>query len=227
MSIEENLNYIKNEIKNALENSDRTLDDITIIGVTKTIDVERIQKLVDLGINNLGENKVQELLDKYDKVKGDVKWHFIGHLQTNKVKYIIDKVILIHSVDSLKLATEIDKQAKKNNIIMDILVQINIGDEESKFGIDIDELDEFIKSVQMFENLRIKGLMCIAPHTDDVVLLRNLFSNLFEKSIDKVHKKIDNGYSNLSMGMSNDYKIAIQEGSNMIRLGTSLFGNRI
>ncbi len=226
MSIENNLKKIKKEIKNSLEGSNRNIEDVTIIGVTKTRNVAEIQRLVDLGINNLGENRVQELLEKYDKVKGNVKWHMIGHLQTNKVKYIIDKVEMIHSVDSLKLAKEIDKQAKKHNKNMDILVQVNIGEEESKNGIKLADADKFIKSVQMFDNVRVKGLMCIAPYTNDTELLRNLFSDFFEKYIDILNKKVDNIDSHLSMGMSNDFKIAIKEGSNMVRLGTSIFGKR-
>ncbi len=226
MNIEQNLLYIKNEIRKTLKNSKRNLEDVTIIGVTKTIDVTRIQELVDLGIKDLGENKVQELLDKYDKIDGDINWHFIGHLQRNKVKYIIDKVKMIHSVDSLKLAQEINRQAEKHDIIMDILIQVNIGEEESKFGIKINQVEEFIKNVHMFEKLRIKGLMCIAPNTNNEEKLRNLFSNLYKKYIDILDKTLDNKCSHLSMGMSNDYKIAIEEGSNMIRVGTSVFGAR-
>ncbi len=226
MNIEKNLEDIKKEIKNALESSPKQDNEVTIIGVTKTINIEKIQELVNLGIKNLGENKVQELLEKYDKIKGDVNWHFIGHLQTNKVKYIIDKVEMIHSVDSLRLVKEIDKQAKKHNKVMDILVQVNIGDESSKFGIQLAGVDKFIKTVQTFDNVNIKGLMCIAPYTNDVDCLRNLFSNLFKKYIDIFTNKVDNRDSHLSMGMSNDYKIAIKEGSNMVRLGTSIFGQR-
>ncbi len=226
MSIQKNLNIIKKEIKTTLEGTKKDVDDITIIGVTKTVSVPKIQELVNLGIKNLGENRVQELLDKYDKIEGDVKWHLIGHLQTNKVKYIVDKVTMIHSVDSLKLVKEIDKQAKKHEKVMDILVQVNIGNEDSKYGIQLADVDKFIKTVQMFDNVRIKGLMCIAPYTNDVELLRNLFSDLYEKYIDNFTKKVDNIDSYLSMGMSNDFKIAIKEGSNMIRLGTSIFGER-
>ncbi len=225
MSIEDNILYIKNEIADILKKSNRK-DDVIIIGVTKTIDIDRIQKIVDLGIKDLGENKVQELLDKYDKIKGEVNWHFIGHLQRNKVKYIIDKVKMIHSVDSVKLAKEINKEAHKHGIIMDILIQVNIGEEESKYGIKINQVEEFIKSIHMFANLRVKGLMCIAPYTKDVELLSNLFNSLYEKNIDISNKKLDNKYSHLSMGMSNDYKIAIEEGSNMVRIGTGIFGMR-
>ncbi len=224
--IKENLNKIQQDIKEVLEGTNRNIEDITIIGVTKTVDVERIQELVDLGVKNLGENRVQELLDKYDKISGDVNWHLIGHLQTNKVKYIIDKVTMIHSVDNIKLVKEIDKRAKQHNLVMDILIQVNIGEEESKFGVKLNQAEDFIKEVKKYQNVSVKGLMCIAPLTDDVALLESLFINLYKIYVDNINKNIDNDSNHLSMGMSNDYKLAIKCGSNMVRIGTSLFGDR-
>lgn len=226
-SIKNNISAIKEEIKQACLKAGRSPEEITIIAVTKTIDVERINYAVDCGLSNLGENKVQEIMDKYDTVAKGVKWNLIGHLQTNKVKYIIDKVELIHSVDSVKLAEEISRRAEKNNLIKDVLVQINVAMEETKFGINIEDAVDFVKSASVFKNIRIKGLMTIAPNYEDVEKVRPVFRQLKKKFDELAQMNIPNTEMKyLSMGMSNDYSIAIEEGANMIRVGTAIFGKR-
>lgn len=226
-SIKNNISAIKEEIKQACLKSGRSPEEITIIAVTKTIDVERINYAVDCGLSNLGENKVQEIMDKYDAVAKGVKWNLIGHLQTNKVKYIIDKVELIHSVDSIKLAEEISRRAEKNNLIKEVLVQINVAMEETKFGINIEDAVDFVKSASVFNNIRIKGLMTIAPYDEDVEKVRPIFRQLKKKFDELAQMNIPNTEMKyLSMGMSNDYNIAIEEGANMIRVGTAIFGKR-
>lgn len=225
--IKVNITDIKEEIKQICHGCGRNPEDITLIAVSKTIDTERINYAVDCGISNLGENKVQEIMDKHESVAKNVKWHLIGHLQTNKVKYIIDKVELIHSVDSIKLAEEISKRAEKYNITKDVLVQINVAEEESKFGISLDEAVNFVKSISGFDNIRIKGLMTIAPYSENPEGVRLVFRQLREKFDELSQMDLPNtDMKYLSMGMSNDYRIAIEEGSNMIRIGTAIFGKR-
>ncbi len=213
-------NYIK--IKEGLAG------DVTLIAVTKTRNAAEINQVIDAGATDIGENKVQEILDKFDQVK-PVRWHMIGHLQTNKVKYIIDKVDLIHSVDSMKLAEEINKRAGQKNLTMDILIQVNPALEESKFGINIEETEKIISSIaNKCYNIRIKGLMCIAPYAENPEDIAKHFAKtkkLFDKFKNLELPNTDFEY--LSMGMSNDYAVAIEEGSNMVRIGSSIFGERI
>jgi pyridoxal phosphate enzyme (YggS family) len=226
-SIKNNIEAIKKEIEGICLKSGKNPDDITIIAVTKTVDTDRINYAVDCGMTNLGENKVQEIMDKYEPVNKNVKWHLIGHLQTNKVKYIIDKVELIHSVDSVKLAEEISKKALKNNLIKEVLVQVNVAKEESKFGIDIEEVISFVKTIAAFENIRVKGLMTIAPYDENPENVRPIFRQLRQKFDELAQMNIPNtDMKYLSMGMSNDYAIAIEEGANMVRIGTAIFGKR-
>lgn len=225
--IGENLNEVRENIKN-VSSSMENRPDVTLISVTKTYSAEIINEAVKCGVQDIGENKVQEIMSKYDDVKGDVRWHLIGHLQTNKVKYIIDKVHMIHSVDSLKLATEISKRAKAIDTNMNILVQVNIASEDSKFGITEKEVEELILEVSKLENLNVKGLMMIAPFIDDEETLKEYFTKM-KFIFDTIAKK---GYNNvemkyLSMGMTNDYELAIKNGSNMVRVGTGIFGKRI
>lgn len=225
--IQVNIADIKEEIKQICQSCDRNPEDITLIVVTKTVDPERINYAVDCGVSNLGENKVQEIMDKYETVSKNIKWHLIGHLQTNKVKYIIDKVELIHSVDSVKLAEEISKRAEKYDITKDVLVQINVAEEETKFGIELEEAVNFVKSISEFDNIRIKGLMTIAPYSDNPEGVRLVFRKLREKFDELSQMNLPNTEMKyLSMGMSNDYHIAIEEGANMIRIGTAIFGKR-
>ncbi len=222
-----NLEEVNKKIEIAAKKSGRRREDIFLLPVTKTMPTEKMQVVYDYGIKAFGENKVQEILDKYDKFPNDTKWHLIGHLQTNKVKYIIDKVTLIHSVDSEKLAEEIDKKASAAGIVMDILVEINVALEDTKFGIKLEETEEFIKRISKLKNIRIKGLMTVAPYVENPEDNRHYFRELRKLSVDIGKKNIDNVYMDiLSMGMTNDYEIAIEEGSNMVRVGTGIFGKR-
>jgi pyridoxal phosphate enzyme (YggS family) len=203
-------------------------DDVLLVAVTKTHSPEEINEALECGITDIGENKVQEILDKYDKV-GPVRWHMIGHLQTNKVKYIIDKVVLIHSVDSLKLAKEINKRAAQADKVMDILIQVNAAHEESKWGIDPAMTGELIGQIlESCPNVRIKGLMSVAPYSDDPDEIRPYFAEV--KRLYDEYGKIDNemiDFEYLSMGMTHDYVTAIEEGSNLVRVGTAIFGARV
>ncbi|HQE66825.1 MAG TPA: YggS family pyridoxal phosphate-dependent enzyme, partial [Bacillota bacterium] len=202
-------------------------DSITIIAVTKTVDPDRMNYAIKCGIRNIGENKVQEIMAKYENIEENVNWHLIGHLQTNKVKYIIDKVALIHSVDSIGLAEEISKRAEKAGLVKDVLVQVNVAQEETKFGIEYDDTDSFVERLSGFSGIRVKGLMTIAPYYDDAELARPVFRQLKEKFDMLAAAGIPNiNMKYLSMGMTNDYKVAIEEGSNMVRIGTGIFGAR-
>lgn len=227
MYIEENIKEVRENIKKTAEKIDKNPDEISLIAVTKLHSPEEINEAIDCGITDIGENKVQEILEKYDKIK-KVNWHLIGHLQRNKVKYIINKVSMIHSVDSLKLAEEIDKRANKLGITMDILIQVNTSKEESKFGVDPIYLENIITDIaESCPNIRIRGLMCIAPMVEDLEDARPAFSlgkKLFDEYKNDSRSSIDFKY--LSMGMTGDYMVAIEEGSNMVRVGTGIFGKR-
>ena len=223
MGIKENLDTIKQNISLACEKCGRDETKVGIVAVTKYRSADEINEAISLGINNIGENRVQEMTEKYPHIKGNVKWHIIGHLQTNKVKYIADKADLIHSVDSLKLAFEIDRQCKKINKVMDILIEVNSG-EENKNGVAFDEAEKLTEEISHLTNVRIKGLMTMAPLGADEATLRRVFSSLYKLSVDIDSKKYDNVSMNeLSMGMSGDYMIAIEEGATLIRPGRSLF----
>lgn len=204
-----------------------TGDDVLLVAVTKTHPADIINEAIDAGATDIGENKAQEIMDKYDQVK-PVRWHMIGHLQTNKVKYIIDKVDMIHSVDSLKLAKEINKRAVNHDKIMDVLVQVNSAQEESKFGVTSEETGELIDAILAnCPNVKICGLMCIAPFDENPDNVRKYFAEL--KKLYDDYKKIEHDnldFKYLSMGMSHDYKVAIEEGSNLVRVGTAIFGER-
>ena len=226
--IRENIEVIRQKIARAAERSGRDPKDVLLLAVTKTIDNGRIREAVDAGLTELGENKVQEIMDKYDTIERDVKWHMIGHLQTNKVKYIIDKVTLIHSVDSLKLAQEINKKAAKAGRVMDILVEINVADEESKFGITCDMAEDIIRNLSTMENIRVRGLMTVAPFVDDGEQNRPVFRRLKQLLVDINAKKLDNvNMDILSMGMTGDYEVAVEEGATIVRVGTGIFGPRV
>ncbi|NLM13181.1 MAG: YggS family pyridoxal phosphate-dependent enzyme [Epulopiscium sp.] len=226
-SIKENIEEIRNRIRIAAEKSGRTEKEITLIAVTKTIDISKIKEALSCNISHIGENKVQELLKKYDAFDSDIHWHLIGHLQTNKVKYIIDKVDLIHSVDSERLAYKINEMADKHNKIMDILLQVNIAKEETKFGLMVEEVEPLIDKIKSLKNIRVKGLMTIVPYETNPENNRIYFRNMKQLSVDIAKRNIDNiSMEVLSMGMTNDYEIAIEEGSNMVRIGTGIFGQR-
>lgn len=217
------------EIEETAVSCGRDPKDVTLIAVSKTKPVELIMEAYDMGYRVFGENKVQELTAKYDEMPKDIQWHMIGHLQTNKVKYIVDKVAMIHSVDSLKLARTIEKEAAKKNVDhVDILLEVNVSGEESKFGMTPEELLSQFDEFASLSIVRIRGLMTIAPFTDDPETVRPYFSRLRELSVDIQNKTSDNNMdvSLLSMGMSGDFKIAIEEGASFVRIGTQIFGER-
>lgn len=225
--IRRNLEDVMLKIERAAQKSGRSSKDIKLIAVTKTVEPEKMMRIIEAGITDLGENRVQEFIEKYDIISKGCNWHLIGHLQTNKVKYIADKISMIHSVDSMELALEIEKRFQKLGKTVDILVQVNISGEESKFGISPEFAPHFIKQISTFKNLKVKGLMTIAPYTDNPESARYVFRNLRNLSIDIEKEKNDNIVMDiLSMGMSNDYEAAIEEGSNTVRIGTALFGKR-
>lgn len=227
MSIRENIAAVKRRMAEAAVRSGRNPDDVLLVAVTKLHTPAEMNEAIDCGITDIGENKVQEILDKYDQVK-PVRWHLIGHLQTNKVKYIIDKVVMIHSVDSLHLAQEIDRRAAQHELTMDILIQVNAAQEESKFGIASEETEGLIRDIlDTCPHVRIRGLMCIAPYAEDPEEVRPYFAEvkrLYDTCGAIRHPALDFRY--LSMGMSGDFPVAIEEGANLVRVGTSIFGAR-
>ena len=226
ITIKDNLLYINDRINEAKTKS-RRKDNVELIAVTKTVDVDIIKEAIAAGVTDIGENKVQELEKKIPLLGNSVNYHMIGYLQSNKVKYIINEVKLIHSLDRLSLAKEIDKIAKEHNMVVNTLLQINIAEEETKFGLKSSEVIPFIEEIQKFTNLRIKGLMTIAPFTDDKKLLRNVFKTMVNFKKDITNRKYENvSMDYLSMGMTNDYEIAVEEGANLIRIGTGIFGSR-
>ncbi|AEE91630.1 conserved protein of unknown function [Tepidanaerobacter acetatoxydans Re1] len=225
--LEENIANIKSRIKFAAERAGRNPENIDIVAVTKTIPPEIIQKAVDSGLVLLGENRVQEARDKKELVNGNVQWHLIGHLQRNKVKMALGLFSMIQSIDSLPLAEEIQKRAEQIQQTVDVLVQVNIGREKTKYGVDPDNTKSFIEKIALFPNLRVRGLMAIAPfkqNPEDVRpyfrQLREIFKNIKQTHIDNVNMEY------LSMGMSNDFEVAVEEGANMVRIGTGIFGVR-
>jgi pyridoxal phosphate enzyme (YggS family) len=228
LSIRENIDDIVKKIEAACKKVGRNPNDITLIAVSKTVESPKVREAVAAGVDNLGENRVQELVKKYEDLKDiDIKWHMIGHLQKNKVKYIIDKTVLIHSVESLSLAEEIDKRAKKAGIVANVLIELNIGEEESKFGIKEENVYDFVKSMEEFENIKVSGLMTVAPfceNPEDVRWVFKKMKDIYDKISAMNLKNAEMKY--LSMGMTNDFEIAIEEGSNMIRIGTAIFGAR-
>ena len=210
-----------------LNKSGRQKDSVKLIAVTKTVDTDTIAEAINLGIIHIGENRVQELEKKIDILGDSANYHMIGHLQSNKVRKIINKVKLIHSLDRLSLVKEMDKRAKQNDIIVDALIQVNVAEEKTKYGLKVLDVLPFIEEVLEFDNIRVRGLMTIAPHTNDEKILRHVFRTLYKLKED-INKRNYIGVSMdyLSMGMTNDYKIAIEEGSNMLRIGTGIFGKR-
>ncbi|MEA5095848.1 MAG: YggS family pyridoxal phosphate-dependent enzyme [Sedimentibacter saalensis] len=227
--MKENIDEILKRKNEAALRCGRSPEDITIIAVSKTVDGSRAREAVMGGLENLGENRVQEIMNKYDELQDlQVKWHMIGHLQKNKVKYIIDKVELIHSVESIELAAEINKRASQHNIISNILIELNIGEEESKFGINEISVYDFVSSMEQFENIKVMGLMTVAPYCENPEDVRWVFKkmkDIFDKISSMNLKNTQMKY--LSMGMTNDFEIAIEEGSNIVRIGTAVFGKRI
>lgn len=225
--VAENLAQVQKNINESCNKINRDPNEVTLIAVSKTKPVEMLKEAYDAGARVFGENKVQEIVDKYDQMPSDVKWHMIGHLQRNKVKYIIDKVALIHSVDSIRLAETIEKEAAKHNITANILIEVNVAKEESKFGLMPEELDELIDKIKDFNHIQVKGLMTIAPFVENPETNREIFRSLRKLSVDISNKNVDNvNVSILSMGMTNDYTVAVEEGATMVRVGTGIFGAR-
>lgn len=225
--VKENYEKVKEQIAEACRESSRDLKDVCLIAVSKTKPVPMLQEAYDAGARDFGENKVQEIMEKYDRLPDDIRWHMIGHLQTNKVKYIADKIYMIHSVESEKLAKEISKQAVKADRVIPILIEVNVAEEESKFGIRVEECESFIETIHTLPGITIKGLMTIAPYTENPEDNRQYFQRLKQLSVDISNKNIDNvSMDFLSMGMTGDYKVAVQEGANYVRVGTGIFGER-
>ncbi len=225
--IKENLINVHKNMETAIKNSKRNPNDVTLIAVSKHKPVPMLLEAYNQGERDFGENKVQEILEKYHKLPEDVRWHMIGHLQTNKVKYIADKVYMIHSVDSERLAAEISKQALKAGRVIPVLIEVNIGEEESKFGVSKEACTDFIKSISLLPGIEIRGLMTVAPFTENPEDNRAYFRQMRELSVDIMKKNIDNIKMDvLSMGMTGDYEVAIQEGATLVRVGTGIFGER-
>lgn len=225
--IKQNLAEVEEKICAACQRAGRDRSEVTLIAVSKTKPVEMLEACMEQGITVFGENKVQELCEKYEVLPKDLHWHMIGHLQRNKVKYITDKVEMIHSVDSLRLAQAISDDAVKKGVNVDILIEVNVGEEDSKFGLKTEETESLIRQVAELPNISIKGLMTIAPYTEVQEENRTIFRTLKQLSVDIDSKNIDNVSMNvLSMGMTGDYEVAIEEGATMIRVGTGIFGER-
>lgn len=225
--IVEQLNDVEARILRACERAGRSREEVTLIAVSKTKPNEVLQEVYNQGIRVFGENKVQELAGKIETLPEDIQWHMIGHLQTNKIKYIVGKVELIHSVDSVKLAKAIDKESEKAGCISSVLLEVNVAEEESKFGFRVEEVLDSIEQIAKLPHIKVCGLMTIAPYVDDPEENRPHFAKLHKLSVDIMQKNVDNINMNvLSMGMTNDFEIAIQEGATMVRVGTAIFGER-
>lgn len=225
--IAENFNSVTESVKKSCHKVNRPFEDITLIAVSKTKPVQLLMEAYECGCRHFGENKVQELVEKYEVMPGDVKWHMIGHLQRNKVKYIVDKVCMIHSVDSLRLAEEISREAIKKEVVVSILIEVNMAGEQTKFGVRPEDAESLIRSISQLPNIHIEGLMTIAPYVEDSEKNRCYFSGLKQLAVDITRKNIDNVTMNvLSMGMTGDYIVAIEEGATFVRVGTGIFGKR-
>ena len=224
--LRENFRQVEENIRRACGRAGRDPGDVTLIAVSKTKPVELLREAYDLGTRVFGENKVQEIVEKYEALPKDIHWHMIGHLQRNKVKYIIDKVDLIHSVDSVRLAETIEKEAAKHDLTANILLEVNVA-EESKFGLKVDEVEQVVDEIAKFSHIKVCGLMTIAPFVENPEENRPYFRRLRNLSVDIGGKNVDNvTMSILSMGMTNDYEVAVEEGATMVRVGTGLFGAR-
>lgn len=226
-TISQNIKTIEAIIAAECEKAGRNKSEVTLIAVSKTKPVEELWEAYDCGCRDFGENKVQELLDKYEAMPKDIRWHMIGHLQRNKVKYIVDKVYMIHSVDSLRLAEEISKEAVKKNVEVKILLEVNVANEETKFGVACEEVRQLAEDVAKLPNISVKGLMTIAPFVENEEKNRYNFQKLKKIFVDIMTKNIDNiNMEVLSMGMTGDYRVAVSEGATCVRVGTGIFGIR-
>ena len=222
-----NLAEVEKHICEACARAGRSRDEVTLIAVSKTKPVSMIEELLPGGTRDFGENKVQELVDKYEVLPKDIHWHLIGHLQRNKVKYVVDKACLIHSVDSMRLAETISEEGVKKGVTVPVLIEVNVAGEESKFGVTLEETEGLVREIAKLPSIQIKGLMTIAPYVEDPEENRVHFSRLKQLSVDIKNKNIDNvSMDVLSMGMTGDYQVAIEEGATMVRVGTGIFGER-
>lgn len=227
MGIKENILHVKKNMEDACGRAKRNPDEVKLIAVSKTKPIEMLRAAYEAGCRDFGENKVQEILDKFDKMPPDTRFHMIGHLQRNKVKYIVDKVALIHSVDSFRLAEEISKEAVKKNITVNILIEVNVAEEESKYGVKVVETLLLVEKIAALPGIFVKGLMTIAPYVENPEENRQYFVTLRQLSVDIKNKNIDNvSMEILSMGMTGDYMVAVEEGASCIRVGTGIFGER-
>ena len=233
MSVCENYQEVEKKVKQACKKAGRAREEVTLIAVSKTKPLSMIEELLPLGVRDFGENKVQELTQKAETLSQkkipdpQVRWHMIGHLQRNKVKYLVDKACMIHSVDSLRLAEEISKEAVKKGVQVPILIEVNVAEEESKFGVHMEEAEAFIRQIAVLPSVSIQGLMTIAPYVENPEENRFIFRNLKKLSVDIQGKSIDNVTMDvLSMGMTGDYQVAIEEGATHVRVGTGIFGER-
>ncbi len=223
----DNLNDVEKRIQAACDRSGRKREEVLLVAVSKTKPVEMIEEIMTAGIVDFGENKPQELRDKYEVLPKNLRFHMIGHLQTNKIKYVIDRAVLIHSIDSLRLAEAVNAEAKKHDRIMPVLVEVNVAQEESKSGFLVEETEEAIREIAKLSNIRVEGLMTIAPFVENAEENRQYFVKLRKLSVDIAAKNIDNvTMHHLSMGMTGDYEVAIEEGATMVRVGTGIFGER-
>lgn len=226
--LKDNIAVVRKNIELACERAGRNPEEVTLIAVSKTKPLSDIEEIIaTTDTRDFGENKVQEMVDKYEKVSTPVNWHLIGHLQTNKVKYIVDKACLIHSVDSFNLAKTIEKEAVKRNVTANILIEVNVAEEETKFGVRCEEVLPLIEQIKDLPHVKVKGLMTIAPFVENPEDNRVYFRTLRDLSLDIASKNIDNiDMSVLSMGMTNDYVVAVEEGATLVRVGTGIFGAR-
>lgn len=225
--IKDKITQVKDTIENACKKAGRNSSEVSLIAVSKTKPISMLLEAYEAGCRDFGENKVQELTDKYGQLPRDIRWHMIGHLQRNKVKYIVDKVFLIHSVDSLKLAEEISREAVKKKVTVNILVEVNVAEEESKFGVSCREASSLVEKIALLPGICVKGLMTIAPYVENAEENRQYFVKLRQLCVDIKNKNIDNVCMDiLSMGMTGDYAVAVEEGATYVRVGTGIFGDR-
>lgn len=225
--ITENINEVRKNMEEACRVSGRNPEEVSLIAVSKTKPIPMLQEAYDAGCRDFGENKVQEIMDKIDRLPSDIRWHMIGHLQTNKVKYIVGKVFLIHSVDSLHLAKAISKEAVKQNTTVNILIEVNVAKEDTKYGAMAEDTVSLVEKIALLPGISVKGLMTIAPYVENPQENRQYFVKLKQLAVDIKSKNIDNVHMDiLSMGMTGDYMVAIEEGATYVRVGTGIFGER-
>ncbi|HBR01268.1 MAG TPA: YggS family pyridoxal phosphate-dependent enzyme [Ruminiclostridium sp.] len=228
VNLSDNISLVRQNIRSAALKAGRNPDDILLLGVTKTVDVEMMQRSYDLGITDFGENRVQEFVRKSDIINRKCNWHIIGRLQTNKVRYLDQRIALIHSLDRLELAEALQKRGERLNYIFPVLIEVNVSGESTKAGIQPDEVKNFLLKLSKMGNIKVKGLMTIAPYTENAEEVRGVFRDLRKLSVDMLRERVENiSMDQLSMGMSGDYQIAVEEGATIVRVGSALFGKRV